>query len=630
MGLRIKLVLLAAILAASVCWGQTWNCGLSSNSGGVSSVTATLNNGVLTISGTGAMANYTSTASSRPWNDQRASITSMIIEEGVTTIGDYAFGNTTGSNLQNLVSVTIPSTVTSIGSYAFRGCSGLTGVTIPNSVTSIGTMTFYGCNGLTSVTIGNSVTTIGTNAFNGCSNLTEVTSLRTAAPTMSNANSFTNATTMAGMTLHYPCNGTGYTAGIWNNFGTKELMHDWEWTVTTTPKCLVKGEETEACAVCKTVNATKPVDEHCLDIAESVELTVGHHAKNDKQSEAHIEANEKYITVKDVSWSPEEETFRGGEVYTITVTLEITDDMYKFADNAVVNVNEHKNVSITNRSPTEITLEHTFPETEERTATKIEIATAPNNMTYIHGDMLDLSGLTIKTTYDDATTQTRSFADFLEYGGDINIANHEEPLTRAEHNGFEVVMGLNALKATVGKLTVNKANPTPEIPTDLTAKANQTLSDVTLPTSWAWKAAGTTAVGAVGERKHIAVFTPSDAVNYNVIERELTIEVTAATSITNRQAKNSKYGIVLEKAVVKDLAKISVKTEEFAKVSVRITDNLGNAIFETSGRNTETFTWDLRNKAGRFVANGTYLVVVEATGVSGKVWGYQTKVGVKK
>ena len=125
--------------------------------------------GTLTIQGSGAMEDYYS-SSDTPWNSYRTNIKTVIIEEGVTSIGSRAF-----VGCSSLSSVTIPNSVTSIGEYAFSGCSGLTSVTIPNSVTSIGSGAFRNCLGLTSVTIPNSVTTIGENAFIYCSGLTSVT-----------------------------------------------------------------------------------------------------------------------------------------------------------------------------------------------------------------------------------------------------------------------------------------------------------------------------------------------------------------------------------------------------------------------------------------------------------------------
>ena len=123
----------------------------------------------LTISGTGNMNNYQSYSYASPWDSFRSSIKKVIIENGVTSIGDFAFNNCRG-----LTSVTIPNSVTSIGGCAFSRCSGLTSVTIPNSVTSIGDFAFSICSGLASVTIPNSVTSIGDCAFNSCDGLTSV------------------------------------------------------------------------------------------------------------------------------------------------------------------------------------------------------------------------------------------------------------------------------------------------------------------------------------------------------------------------------------------------------------------------------------------------------------------------
>lgn len=126
--------------------------------------------GVLTISGTGAMADYSNSDSLAPWYSQRDSIKKVSIEERVTRIGEWAFG-ACGS----LARVTIPDGVESIGANAFRGCGSLTGVTIPDSVTTLGINIFYQCTLLANVTIGKRVESIPQFAFYQCENLTGIT-----------------------------------------------------------------------------------------------------------------------------------------------------------------------------------------------------------------------------------------------------------------------------------------------------------------------------------------------------------------------------------------------------------------------------------------------------------------------
>ena len=125
--------------------------------------------GTLNISGTGAMKDYSHSESNQSPVFDNDIIKSVVIEDGVTSIGNSAFWSCGG-----LISVTIPDSVTSIGNFAFSGCVGLTNITIPNSVTCIGMKAFGGCSGLTSITIPNSVTSIDEGAFEFCSSLTSI------------------------------------------------------------------------------------------------------------------------------------------------------------------------------------------------------------------------------------------------------------------------------------------------------------------------------------------------------------------------------------------------------------------------------------------------------------------------
>ena len=127
------------------------------------------NNGTLTISGTGIMYDYGLNDTNAPWYQKRETITTLKIDEGVTSIGTFAF-----TGCSNLTSAIIGDNVATIGKAAFYDCIGLTSVTIPNSVATIGEDAFEGCNGIISVTIGNSVTSIKGWAFKNCSSLESI------------------------------------------------------------------------------------------------------------------------------------------------------------------------------------------------------------------------------------------------------------------------------------------------------------------------------------------------------------------------------------------------------------------------------------------------------------------------
>ncbi|MDR0303459.1 MAG: hypothetical protein LBH98_01630 [Chitinispirillales bacterium] len=105
---------------------------------------------------------------------------------------------------------------------------------------------------------------------------------------------------------------------------------------------------------------------------------------------------------------------------------------------------------------------------------------------------------------------------------------------------------------------------------------------------------------------------------------------TTDVAIVKSKPVYAKFGITLESAVVSDAARINVKVPKTSQVTLAVFDVLGNVVFKTVGKSTETFVWNLKNEAGGNVANGTYLALVEAKGIDGKVYTYSTKIGVKR
>ena len=165
LALRALAVIIVMLMSATTARADdSGYCGANGNN-----VTWSYNSSskTLTISGSGAMANYSSFV--KPWINNIESIETVVIEDGVTSIGNYAF-----AYCSNLTSVTIPSSVTSIGEYVFFICTRLTSVTIPSSVTSIGGGAFDNCSSLTSITIPSSVTSIEKSTFAHCESLTSI------------------------------------------------------------------------------------------------------------------------------------------------------------------------------------------------------------------------------------------------------------------------------------------------------------------------------------------------------------------------------------------------------------------------------------------------------------------------
>mgnify|MGYP004645704703 CR=1 FL=1 len=119
-----------------------------------------LQDGTLVISAVGAMQDFTSAAQT-PWFKDRADIRKVVVQRGVTTVGDYAF-----YGCENLTSVTLPDTVTQIGKLAFYGCKDLRTLTVPDSVLTVEDYAFAKA-GLQSIVFRGSAPVLGAGIFAG-------------------------------------------------------------------------------------------------------------------------------------------------------------------------------------------------------------------------------------------------------------------------------------------------------------------------------------------------------------------------------------------------------------------------------------------------------------------------------
>ena len=126
--------------------------------------------GTMTISGTGQMDNWN--YYSMPWKNYVLDIKKVIVQDGVTSIGSYAF-DYLQSECENLTEVILPNTITDIGKSAFCGCPVLSKISIPDSVKNIEEYAFSGCS-FTDIRIPEGVTVIKAETFSACSALSSV------------------------------------------------------------------------------------------------------------------------------------------------------------------------------------------------------------------------------------------------------------------------------------------------------------------------------------------------------------------------------------------------------------------------------------------------------------------------
>ena len=138
-------------------------------------VTWRLDGSVLTISGKGEMYDYSpgytpdDTSKLPSWYKNVSKIKTVIIKNGVTSVGNYTF-----LNCFNLKTITIPSGATKIGDNAFRNCTSLEAIAIPDSVTVIGGGAFFSCRELKNIELPSNITSVKGDTFFYCDSIESV------------------------------------------------------------------------------------------------------------------------------------------------------------------------------------------------------------------------------------------------------------------------------------------------------------------------------------------------------------------------------------------------------------------------------------------------------------------------
>jgi len=152
--------------------------------------------GTLTISGCGEMYDYLASDASKrvPWFYFRNEILELVVEQGVTNLGEYAF-----QDCKSLHSVKLPDSLTEIKEGVFYGCYSLADIELPDKLVEIGNQVFYGCHALAEIDLPNSITSIGLSAFEN----TGLTSVHIpTGVTELESNVFTNCESLTEVVFH--------------------------------------------------------------------------------------------------------------------------------------------------------------------------------------------------------------------------------------------------------------------------------------------------------------------------------------------------------------------------------------------------------------------------------------------
>lgn len=224
--LAFAVVVAALLLSAPVAWATQ----ASGSCGG--SVNWALSGGVLTISGSGDMADYTE-ISPAPWNAYADSIRSVQVGSGVTSVGEFAF-----FSLEKLSAASLASTVTDVGAYAFYKCTALEMLDLGSGVQSIGESAFESCLSLMSLRLPSSLTTLRFHAFYRCESIVDVTVPASVTRMDSTVFAYCSSLRSAAILANLP------QLPVWTFYGCSELR-----SVTLSPTITQLGVQAfEGCA----------------------------------------------------------------------------------------------------------------------------------------------------------------------------------------------------------------------------------------------------------------------------------------------------------------------------------------------------------------------------------------------
>ena len=311
-------------------------------------------------------------------------------------------------------------------------------------------------------------------------------------------------------------------------------------------------------------------------------------------------------TIGDVSWSPDDNPFKGETVYTAAVTL-TANEGYKFPNTFTAKING-ESASISENTGTTVKISYTFAPTLGKVIVSMSIKSPPAKMTYTAGEALDLSGLAVTLSFEDDSTEDVTYGNFNAYNI-ITVPAHDTPLTVA-HNGQHITVTAGGKSANTGNLTVNRASaPAVTFPTTSAITYGETISSSTFSGyttgrgTFAWS--GGAVVPNAGLDEYDVEFTPNDTDTYDYTDipgwNSDRNKVIRLVSITINKAAGS--------AVTKPSGawNLSAKTITVTAVSLNTATGQGieYAISTSSSAEAASLTWTVNKLTFDITATDT-------------------------